>query len=155
MWYPPRPGIKPMYPALAGGFLTSEPPGESHSHTFNVTFWLVTCIVPLHNYGFLFHWHHTWYVICLGVYMWVKGLCANLWVCPLEPLYGSAIVFFPSIIRPNSLARGCFFIPDCMSPTVWRHEATLLSIHNDFVIWSEDPSLFLGKHTENVSFLLQ
>ena len=26
----PRPGIKPMSPALAGGFLTTEPPGKPH-----------------------------------------------------------------------------------------------------------------------------
>ena len=28
MWDPPGPGIKPMSPALAGGFFTSEPPGK-------------------------------------------------------------------------------------------------------------------------------
>ena len=28
MWYPPRPGIKPVSPALAGGFLTNAPPGK-------------------------------------------------------------------------------------------------------------------------------
>ena len=31
MWDPPRPGIKPMSPALAGGFLTTGPPGKSHN----------------------------------------------------------------------------------------------------------------------------
>ena len=30
MWDLPRPGLKPMYPALAGGFLTTVPPGKSH-----------------------------------------------------------------------------------------------------------------------------
>ena len=29
MWDIPRPGIEPMSPALAGGFLTTEPPGKS------------------------------------------------------------------------------------------------------------------------------
>ena len=29
MWTPPRPGIKPMSPALAGGFLATGPPGKS------------------------------------------------------------------------------------------------------------------------------
>ena len=28
MWDLPRPGIKPMSPALAGGFFTTEPPGK-------------------------------------------------------------------------------------------------------------------------------
>ena len=29
MWYIPRPGIEPLSPALAGGFLTTGPPGTS------------------------------------------------------------------------------------------------------------------------------
>ena len=29
MWNPPGPGLKPASPALAGGFLTTAPPGES------------------------------------------------------------------------------------------------------------------------------
>ena len=28
MWDLPGPGIKPMSPALAGGYLTTEPPGK-------------------------------------------------------------------------------------------------------------------------------
>ena len=35
MWDLPGPGIKPMSPALAGGFFTTEPPGR-HFCTFNV-----------------------------------------------------------------------------------------------------------------------
>ena len=31
MWDPPRPGIKPMSPALAGGFLTIEPSGKPYN----------------------------------------------------------------------------------------------------------------------------
>ena len=29
-WDPPRPGIEPVSPALAGWFLTTEPPGKPH-----------------------------------------------------------------------------------------------------------------------------
>ena len=29
MWDLPRPGLEPMSPALAGGFLTTAPPGKS------------------------------------------------------------------------------------------------------------------------------
>ena len=29
MWDIPGPGLKPVSPALAGGFLTTEPPGKS------------------------------------------------------------------------------------------------------------------------------
>ena len=28
MWDLPRPGLEPVYPALAGGFLTTAPPGK-------------------------------------------------------------------------------------------------------------------------------
>ena len=28
MWDLPRPGLEPVFPALAGGFLTTEPPGK-------------------------------------------------------------------------------------------------------------------------------
>ena len=31
MWDPPTPGIKPTFPALAGGFPTTRPPGKSYS----------------------------------------------------------------------------------------------------------------------------
>ena len=31
MWDLPGPGLKPVSPALAGGFLTTAPPGKSHS----------------------------------------------------------------------------------------------------------------------------
>ena len=34
MWDPPRPGIRPESPALAGGFLTTEPPGKPRHHYF-------------------------------------------------------------------------------------------------------------------------
>ena len=36
MWDLPGPGIKPMSPALAGGFFTTEPPGTPQQHTLNI-----------------------------------------------------------------------------------------------------------------------
>ncbi|KAJ8781897.1 hypothetical protein J1605_010645 [Eschrichtius robustus] len=38
MWDLPRPGVKPMSPALAGGFLTTVPPGKPRPHYFK---WLL------------------------------------------------------------------------------------------------------------------
>ena len=35
MWNLPRPGTEPVSPALAGGFLTSEPPGKAWDFVFN------------------------------------------------------------------------------------------------------------------------
>ena len=34
MWDLPGPGLEPMSPALAGGFLTTVPPGKSCCHLF-------------------------------------------------------------------------------------------------------------------------
>ena len=34
MWDLPGPGLKPVSPALAGGFLTTAPPGKPHTHFF-------------------------------------------------------------------------------------------------------------------------
>ena len=39
-WDPPKPGNKPLSPALAGGFFTTEPPGKPlawHSYSTNAT----------------------------------------------------------------------------------------------------------------------
>ena len=36
MWDLPRPGLEPMSPALAGGFLTTAPPGKSLSTVFKI-----------------------------------------------------------------------------------------------------------------------
>ena len=34
MWDLPGPGLEPVFPALAGGFLTTAPPGKSHDKDF-------------------------------------------------------------------------------------------------------------------------
>ena len=39
MWDLPRPGLKPVSPALAGGFLTTAPPGKSHD--FLLLNWII------------------------------------------------------------------------------------------------------------------
>ena len=36
MWDLPGPGIEPMSSGLAGGFLTTEPPGKSYHRLLNV-----------------------------------------------------------------------------------------------------------------------
>ena len=35
MWDPPRPGLEPVSPALAGGLSTTAPPGKPHSLSLN------------------------------------------------------------------------------------------------------------------------
>ena len=45
MWDLPRPGIEPMSPALADGFLTTAPPGKSHFLKKNFIYLFMLCWV--------------------------------------------------------------------------------------------------------------
>ena len=51
MWDLPGPGLEPVSPALAGGFLTTEPPGKS-LETMDV---LTILILPVCECGISFH----------------------------------------------------------------------------------------------------
>ena len=44
VWNLPGPGIEPMFPALAGGFLTTGPPGKSHIAIFKIDNQKTWCI---------------------------------------------------------------------------------------------------------------
>ena len=46
MWDLPGPGLEPMSPALAGGFLTTAPPGKPHSDSSE----LIYSYVALYNF---------------------------------------------------------------------------------------------------------
>ena len=45
MWDPPGPGLEPVFPALAGGLLTTAPPGKSHMTIFELWFSQGICTV--------------------------------------------------------------------------------------------------------------
>ena len=47
MWDLPGPGLEPMPPALAGGFLTTAPPGKSLAVLFLHTLWIECFSFPL------------------------------------------------------------------------------------------------------------
>ena len=47
MWDLPRSGIEPVFPALAGGFFTTEPPGKPH--VFILHFWLCPGFTAMHR----------------------------------------------------------------------------------------------------------
>ena len=36
MWDPPRPGLEPAYPALAGGLSTTAPPGKPYNNILTI-----------------------------------------------------------------------------------------------------------------------
>ena len=48
MWDLPRPGLEPVSPALAGGFLTTAPPGKSSAITL--------IVISVYGMSFLFSW---------------------------------------------------------------------------------------------------
>ena len=56
MWNLPRPGIESMSPALAGGFLTTRPPGKSWVGVFRgkrpVTYMLIGLVSSMEFYLF-------------------------------------------------------------------------------------------------------
>ena len=49
MWDLPRPGLEPMSPALAGGFLTTAPPGKPQAQVFDAILRRLICIVVQGN----------------------------------------------------------------------------------------------------------
>ena len=49
MWDLPRPGIKPVSPALAGGFLTTAPPGKPYFLFFKIFIYLYKYVCMLHR----------------------------------------------------------------------------------------------------------
>ena len=98
LWDLPRPGLEPMSPALAGGFLTTAPPGKPchFNKSKPVEYWLFHMVqlkhfgvwqtflclreklmwlflrkkISLeHIFGILFgHWH--WWLTCVASFLW-------------------------------------------------------------------------------------
>ena len=60
MWDPPRPGLEPVSPALAGGFSTTAPPGKPRGHDF--LNWLLVTLANscFSNVEGAFLWSNLW-----------------------------------------------------------------------------------------------
>ena len=77
MWNLPRPGIEPVSPALAVGFLSTVPPGKSHSDFFVHPF-------SLHSKcSFWDHFPSSW-VISLRISLNRELLVVNSLICYLK-----------------------------------------------------------------------
>ena len=50
MWDLPGPGLEPVSPALAGGFLSTAPPGKPGFFFLIVNFWKVFIAISFYNY---------------------------------------------------------------------------------------------------------
>ena len=69
MWDLPRTGLDPVSPALAGGFLTAAPPGQSLYTDFNIRLNIVCFFL------FFFKFYVFIYLFgCVGVFISVRGL---------------------------------------------------------------------------------
>ena len=73
MWDLPGPGLEPVCPALAGGFLTTAPPGKSQPIGFLVACCLVSMLVLLWTCVYKF-WFEQLFPVLLGLHLWVKLL---------------------------------------------------------------------------------
>ena len=80
VWNLPRPGIEPMFPILAGGFLTTGPPGKSQGGYF----------LRLRN-----QWHSLKSEMTGGGH-WNKGSVDNL----RSTLISHFPLFFPILLKP-------------------------------------------------------
>ena len=68
MWDPPRLGIKPMFPALAGGFSSTAPTGKSAWTVIQLSvmsIWYMNCSSnPIFPFNFVSEWSiHCWSVV--------------------------------------------------------------------------------------------
>ena len=65
MWDLPGPGLKPVSPALAGGFLTTAPPGKSIKHLLKYLTYVVS-----NSYDYSIMW--------ISVYIFYSSKLSNL-----------------------------------------------------------------------------
>ena len=71
MWDPPRPGIEPVSPALAGGPLTTAPPGKSPSCNF-ILFFLFYFFLKCESASLF---------IYLFIYLFIFGCVGSSFLC--------------------------------------------------------------------------
>ena len=70
MWDLPRPGLEPVSPELAGGFLTTVPPGKPENIIFNDNMILYSMNVSKFNHSSFvkyfeyFHYYSNYKLVC-------------------------------------------------------------------------------------------
>ena len=132
MWDPPGPGIEPMFPALAGGFFTTEPPGKPGYTDFYGSF---RAVVKSTGFGDR--------VVCFlapsltSCEPWVTYSSSlpklpNLWSLCLKFIV-SCLIFYVSLLSfalSYVLNCGCVFVflPWMFAAGRWRTLSVLLPI---------------------------
>ena len=137
MWDLPGPGLEPVSLALAGGFLTTAPPGKSQSLIF---FFLIICLVFFLVFCFLIYYLFIYLWLC-WVFVSVRGLslvaasrghsssrCAGLSL--LRPLLlrstGSRRAGSVIMAHRPSCSAACGIFPDQVSnpcPLHWQADS--------------------------------
>ena len=77
MWDLPGPGLEPMSPALAGGFLTTAPPGKPKKSVLFLTPGFIPsflCSQPLPHFQSHKNLHHQESCSWLLIYLFITGL---------------------------------------------------------------------------------
>ena len=62
IWDPPRPGLEPMSPALAGRLSTTAPPGKPENHVFQMKLYYSLRIIHIET--------HNWLPLKVGVHIY-------------------------------------------------------------------------------------
>ena len=126
MWYLPGPGLEPMSPALAGGFLTAEPQGKSLMGLFN----LKTCdCLQLWEFSSLFQKISSFAIICL--YLFCLGLC---WLsfCDYNGIsiriFHSTLCISPSLFHLQPFASPCYTLDILFLCIFWFTNSLLLCL---------------------------
>ena len=109
MWNLPGPGIKPTSPALAGGFLTTGPPGKSNLSAFYRLRKLTNSREPNTIYP-----GDSWQP---QIPRWSKPLFTSSVGEQLEPV--SACTELSEVVPRHIHLSGCNFL--LLQPLIWRH----------------------------------
>ena len=101
MWHLPGPGLEPMSPALAGGFLTTVPPGKSCFRVFfkNIHFIQLTHIIQFT----LLQCTIQWFLVCSQNFATIV-INFRTFSSPQKETSHPSAVTFPSPHAPQSSA---------------------------------------------------
>ena len=129
MWDLPRPGLKPVSPALAGGFLTTAPPGKPWSLRCTVkSSWLPTSTLAC-----------TWWVLTWSMFIgWNKMVCSTAFQALIQkiplpyytspcPLWGISV---ENCAEAEKLIYCCISQEDCTLCNSFYPESSLDTLHS-------------------------
>ena len=125
MWDLPRPGIKSMSPALAGGFFTTEPPGKPHKNSWSPFSSAQIHITGLFNLGSQEMYRAqesdpTCYCFGLCCFSAAPGLCSYS---------GYSKHFFCSFLPSLRSQSGCTHAGDTLSWSLSIHDFLASNSH--------------------------